>query len=248
MRVGAPTVALLLALAWASAAQTVESPRPATQAREPEQGRPALDLLEAAVLADPDDLRRGTDYRMAVIQAGQYDRALAFFEKLAASHPRSANAFLNFGFAYVDKIPSAGAITQVILANTALTRFTRALELRESWLALYTRGNSYVYWPKVFGRAKLAVADLEAALRLQRAEPRKPYHARTFVSLGDAHWKMDDLPKARAIWSEGLRQFPGNEPLQARLSRQGEDLAVYIEDSLDPNRRVDTSLRELWAE
>ena len=34
--------------------------------------------------------------------------------------PNAANAYLNYGFAYVNKIPAAGAITQVILlADTA---------------------------------------------------------------------------------------------------------------------------------
>jgi ribonuclease-3 len=34
------------------------------------------------------------------------------FEALVAAHPASANAWLNYGFAYVDKIPAAGAISQ----------------------------------------------------------------------------------------------------------------------------------------
>src|SRR5688572_20963414 len=82
-----------------------------------------LAKLEAAVAADPENLRQASEYRMAVIKAGEYDRCVAFFEKLVANHPQAANAWLNYGYAYVDKIPSAGSITQVILANTALTQF-----------------------------------------------------------------------------------------------------------------------------
>src|SRR4051812_47769244 len=77
------------------------------------QGPPPLatDLasLEAAVVAAPDDLRAANDYRMAVIPLKQYDRAIAFFKKLTTDHPSAANAHLNYGFAYVDKIPDAGA-------------------------------------------------------------------------------------------------------------------------------------------
>jgi tetratricopeptide (TPR) repeat protein len=209
----------------------------------------ALPQLEAAVAADPENLRAASEYRMAVIKAGEHDRALEFFEKLVADHPQAANAWLNFGYAYVDKIPAAGSVTRVILANNALTQFSKSIELRESWLALYTRGNSYLYWPKVFGRAPLGVADLEKAVEIARKEPKKKrVYARSFVALGDGYWKTDQTGKAKAAWQEGLKLFPGEPQLQARLDRlaQGaEALASYIEDQLDPNQRVDTNLLPL---
>lgn len=213
-----------------------------------ENNSAALPQLEAAVAADPESLRAGSEYRMAVIQAGEYDRALKFFENLVADHPQAANAWLNFGYAYVDKIPSAGSITKVILANNALTQFSKAIELRESWLALYTRGNSYLYWPKVMGRAPLGVADLERAVDIARQEPRKKaVYARSFVALGDGYWKTDQPGKAKEVWEEGLKLFPGEPQLQARLSRAGkpEELGAYIEEQLDPNKRVDTNLLPL---
>ena len=62
---------------------------------------PDLSKLEAALAADPDNLRYGSEYRQAVIQAKEYERSLKFFEKLVADHPTAANAYLNYGFAYV---------------------------------------------------------------------------------------------------------------------------------------------------
>jgi len=210
--------------------------------------------LEAAVAASPDDLRAGNDYRMAVIVAARtdrnlvkYDRAIAFFEKLVTDHPTAANAHLNYGFAYVDKIPAAGAITQVILANNALGAFTKSLDLRPSWIGLYTRGNSYLFWPRIFLRTKYGIADLEEALKMQNAEPKRPYHVRTYVSLGDGYWKMDDLPKAIATWKDGLAAFPDSAALRDRLAKQGDDLQKLIDDSYDPSKRVDTSLQDLWT-
>src|SRR5579872_1603914 len=75
---------------------------------------PDLAKFEAALAADPDNIRLGSEYRQAVIQAKEYERSLKFFEKLVADHPKSGNAYLNYGFAYVDKIPASGSITQVI--------------------------------------------------------------------------------------------------------------------------------------
>ena len=209
--------------------------------------------LEAALAAAPDDLKAGNDYRMAVIAAAgekttaKYDRAIAFFEKLVAQNPNSANLHLNHGFAIVDKIPAAGTITQVILANSALGAFTKSLDLKPTWIGYYTRGNSYLFWPRIFMRTKYGIADLEEAMKIQKADQKRSYHVRTYISLGDGYWKMDDLAKATAIWKEGLEQFPDSAVLKSRLAQQGDDLQKLIDDSYDPSKRVDTSLQDLWS-
>jgi tetratricopeptide (TPR) repeat protein len=208
----------------------------------------ALAPLEARLNTDADNLQLGSEYRKAIIRLEEYDRGIAFFEKLVVAHPNAAYAHLNFGFSYVDKVPAAGSITQVILANNALGEFTKSIALRSSWIGLYTRGNSYLYWPKIFGRASLGVADLEAAMKVQKADQKRPYHVRTYVALGDGHWKMDDLDKARAVWEEGLREFPGNPQLTARLSKAGDELRAVMDDAYDITQRIDTSLEELWAD
>ena len=207
---------------------------------------PDLSKLEAALSADPDNIRYGSEYRQAVIQTKEYDRSLKFFEKLVADHPKSGNAYLNYGFAYVDKIPVAGSITQVILANTALTYFSKSIELQPSWIGYYTRGNSYLYWPKIFDRAKLGVADLEQCMKIQKSDKPRSYHVRAYISLGDGYWKMDDTPKAKKIWQEGVKLYPNSAQLKARLSKDGDELKAYIDDVLDPNKRVDTDLHEIW--
>jgi tetratricopeptide (TPR) repeat protein len=207
----------------------------------------ALHYLESAVNDDPDNLRYASEYRQAAIKSKEFDRALSFFEKVSAARPQSANLHLNFGFAYVDKIPVAGSITQVILANKALTEFTKAVELQPNWINLYTRGMSYLFWPKIFNRAPMGVADLEQAMKIQAAGPKKSYYAKTYLALGDGYWKTDQLEKARSVWQEGLKQFPANQQLKARLDRKGDDLQKLIEANFDPNKRVDTDLRELWT-
>jgi tetratricopeptide (TPR) repeat protein len=218
--------------------------RPVVVASQPAD----LAALEAALSAAPDDLRAANDYRMAIIPVKQYDRAIAFFKKLTTDHPSAANAHLNYGFAYVDKIPDAGAITQVILANNALGEFTKSLELRPSWIALYTRGNSYLFWPRIFNRTKYGIADLSEALKMQKTETKRHYHVRVYVSLGDGLWKSDDLTAAANVWREGLAQFPNNPRLSARLAKQGDELKTLIEADYDPAKRVDTSLQDLWTD
>lgn len=206
-----------------------------------------LDALERALQAQPDDLKAGNDYRMAVIQSTQYDRAIAFFGKLVEASPGASNAHLNYGFAYVDKIPAAGAITQVILANNALGEFTKSLEIKPSWIGYYTRGNSYLFWPKIFNRTHLGIDDLQEALKIQKTGPKHAYHVRVYISLGDGFWKMDNADEAAKTWRAGLAEFPDNAVLKSRLSSQGDVLKAMIEDAYDSNKRVDTSLRDLWS-
>jgi len=217
----------------------------------------AVNLLEGTLASDADNLKYASEYRQAVLarakalhpkdgQPADFERSLKFFEKLTADHPQASNAFLNFGFAYVDKMPASGAITQVILANTAQSHFTKSIELKPSWIGYYTRGNSYLFWPKIFGKAKLGVADLEECMKIQKATSKKPYYVRAWISLGDGYWKMDELDKAKSVWAEGLKQFPDSEPLKQRVSKQGDDLKQVIDDALDPNKRVDTNLKDLW--
>ncbi len=208
----------------------------------------SLGHFEAALQADPDNLRYGNDYRQAVIREKAYDRSIAFFEKLVADHPDAANAFLNFGFAYVDKIPDSGAITQVLNANTALTYFTKSIELKPTWIGYYTRGNSYLFWPKIFNRTQLGIDDLKVALKMMHEQgPKLGVYVRTYVALGDGYWKMDDPKQARKLWQQGLEEFPDSEALKKRLAATEQELGSIVSVSYDPNVRVNTDLSELWT-
>lgn len=207
----------------------------------------ALDRFETILKASPNNLRVGSEYRQMIITTVAYDRAIDFFTQLVSDHPKAPNALLNFGYTFVDKIPIEGAITQVLLANTALTHFSAALELEKTWLGHFTRGNSYLYWPAIFGRTPLAIADLEAAIALAKNQQQKPYHVRPWIGLGDAYWRLKDISKAHQIWQKAAQKFPGNPDLQTRLQKKDEALNIYLEEYFDPNKRVDTDLSILWT-
>ena len=209
----------------------------------------ALDSFEKALRVEPESLRYASEYRQAVIRLDAYDRCFAFFEEVTNTHSDSANAFLSYGLAHVDKIPSAGSITQVLLANTAVGHFSKSIELEATWIGLYIRGRSYLFWPKVFNRAHLGLADLEQAYEIQKAEGgRRSLYARLYEALGDGHAKMDEFEKARSVWKEGLHEYPGHRGLKKRLSLNDEEVAAYIYELMDPNKRVDTDLSPLWAD
>lgn len=217
----------------------------------------SLALLETALLAEPDNLRFGSEYRRVGILRAQtlhgpegnpedFNRPIKFFERLAAANPSAPNAYLNYGLAYIDELPCLDALSRISAANNALTQFSKSIELHPTWFAYYTRGFSYLFWPKFFDRAKLGVADLETVRMMQSAGPKRAYQAQTWVALGDGYWKTEQLERAHGVWSEGLKQFPGTPALEERLSKQGDELRTTIQDALDPRKRVDTDLKDIW--
>ena len=167
---------LLLVLGVAHAETPTEAFAAANKAAEAGDYDTAFDRFEAALTAEPDNLGYGAAYRQVAIEAAAYDRCFEFLQALVTATPEAPNAHLNYAFAHVDKIPVEGAITGVILADRALGHFTTSLELDETWLGRYSRGNSYLYWPTIFGRAPKGIADLERAIELSKQdEEQKSY-------------------------------------------------------------------------
>jgi tetratricopeptide (TPR) repeat protein len=240
----AGSVATLLAVSLTASLGAGAGPRP-----DPTECRRDLSSAESALASRPDDLPAGASYRQAAIRCGQVDRAVDFFEQLVEQHPRSPNARLNAGLAYVDKIPTSSDLRQATLGRSAIGQLTKAIEIEATWLAYQTRGTVRLYYPNSFGQFKGAVADLERALAIVRAGTPQPYHVRTYVTLGDAcYWRLYDLARARAIWAEGAERFPGNESLRARLESDEKVMREIVREAVNADVRVDTSLRELTAD
>ena len=179
-----------------------------------------------------------------------YERAQAFFDQLVKAHPGAANAYLNYAFALVDRLPTEGAITQVILANDSLGQFGKALELEESWLGYYSRGHAYLFWPPIFGRAEMGITDLERAVKIaEEAGEAKPYHARAWAALGDGFWRLESVEQARDVWKQGLALYPEDPELLARWQRENRDeLDAYLNTHYDTSARVATHLREIYGD
>ena len=219
---------------------------PAGQQTSANEYRTKLASLEAVLRADPGSLEKGSAYRQLAMQSRQYDRAINFLKKLAEDQD-VGDAYVTLGFAYVDKIPVSGPLRQLSLGKEAIGAFGKAIGVKPSWLAYYMRGLVNLYYARMFNRVRPAIADLEQALKMQKTETKRGYHARAYRSLGDAYWKLGNLERARTVWQEGLVEFPEDSAIDARLARHGRDLQVLIDSSLDPDARVDTSLQELFA-
>jgi tetratricopeptide (TPR) repeat protein len=201
------------------------------------------------VAVDPENLRVAAEYRQAAIDAGEYDRAITFFDGLAARPGAGPHALLNLGLAYIDKIPAVGAFRRISLGNNATAALTRSLERDPSDLAYLVRGLVNLHFEKgLFHRTPAGVADLEHALRLAAAHADRRYVARIYVSLGDGYWRLKNRDKARATWRDGQSRFPGDARLRLRLSAADGVITDTIAHDLDAGVRVDTSLRDVLTD
>lgn len=206
----------------------------------------SLPALESHIAADPENLRVAAEYRQAVIEAHEYDRAITFFDGLTRRPGAGPNAFLNLGLAYIDRIPTVGAFRRIALGNNATKALTRAIERQPTDVAYLIRGLVNLHFEKGwFHRTADGVADLERALRLAAAHPEHRHVPRIYAALGDGYWQLKDRDKARATWREGQARYPGDERLRIRTTGTDRVIADTIAHDLDASVRVDTSLRDL---
>ena len=209
-----------------------------------------LAAMETQVSADPENLRAAADYRQAAIDAGDYDRAIKFFDGLAKRPGAGPHVYLSLGLAYIDKIPAVGAFRRISLGNDATSALTHSIEREPSDLAYLIRGLVNLHFERgLFHRTPAGVADLENALRLATTRStdasRPRYLARIYVALGDGYWRLKNRDKARATWRDGAMKFPDDERLRLRLTSSDDAITGTIAHDLDAGVRVDTSLREL---
>ena len=208
-----------------------------------------LSTLERAITTAPEDLRLCADYRQQIIAAGQFDRSIRLLERLTSRPGAGPHAYLSLALAYVDKVPVASPFRRIFLGRDALNAASASIARQPSPVAYYVRGLVSLYLPEaLFHRLDPGVADLERVRDVMITQPLQAVHARVYVSLGDGYWKIHQLSKAIAIWTDGLRTFPDNPDLRGRIANTGANLDRIVERSLDPARRVDTSLQDLFAE
>jgi tetratricopeptide (TPR) repeat protein len=215
---------------------------------EPRSSENRLNELEARLQQEPGSLRLGSEFRQLVIATSRYDRSIRLFERLTKDPRGGANRFLNLALACVDKVPVSGSIRQALLGRDAIDAATRAIAMDPTPVAYFIRGLVNLYYDRaIFHRTDKGVADLEEARRLAAFHPELP-SSRVFAALGDGYWRLRRPEKAREVWREGLGRFPNTESLSLRLNARDDQLAAIVGHALDPDVRVDTTLRELFPD
>jgi len=215
-----------------------------------------LSDLESRVERDPANHRLAYGYRKHSADHGRHDRAIEFFEQLVQRNPDDRWARMELSVTYVDKIPTCGGLAAVVckgtLARRSLDQLDRLLEEDPDWWpALYGRGMNHLHWPRALRHSSDAAADFRRCLELQGADAveREPYHARTYILLGDALAKSKDYRAAREAWRSGLSVFPDSPELSERSALEGDErLLEFVEQNRSLENPIDTDFSFLAVE
>ncbi|MFN0006427.1 MAG: tetratricopeptide repeat protein [Planctomycetota bacterium] len=156
----------------------------------------------------------------AASEAGQFDALVALFEERAKADPENADAQLDLGMAYLQKVFKAGggpeAGTWAIKADKS---FDAALAVNDQhWDARFAKAISLSFWPPVFGKQTEAIKHFEILIDQQRNLPSDPNHAQTWLLLGNMYQQLGKADQALATWQKGLALFPDNTQLSQQIS------------------------------
>jgi tetratricopeptide (TPR) repeat protein len=205
---------------------------------------PTLDVLERAITADPENLELAANYRQLAISTHRFDRSIDFLKRLANRKGSGPNIKISLALAFVDKVPIAGEIRRLYLGRDAINALTKSIEQQPTVLAFGVRGLINIYYNNfIFHRIPRGLEDFRNALGLVTPETPPLVVWRVYMSMGDGYWRLEQRDSAREVWRKGLALFPDNSELSRRIDGDDETVEKIVDDAVDPDTRVDTSLR-----
>ena len=183
-------------------------------------GAPAGDQLIVAEkirgLFDPnlDDAEKARIWE-ELREGGHVEAAVAEFERRAQAAPFDSMAQTELGWAYFQKMVTTGGGPEAgkwgIRGGDSLAH---ALELDETnWDARFSLA-LHLSYADMRGDS---IRHLEVLLEQQPNRLAQSKHASAYLLLGNLYMDMGRTDAAKRIWSDGLRMFPNDEALRARL-------------------------------
>ncbi len=202
-----------------------------------------LEPLERAVMADPENLQVAAEYRQQAIAFADFDRPIAVLGKLAKRANSGPNIQISLALACVDKVPTSGDIRRLYLGRDAMSALTRSIALRPTVVAYYIRGVINLFYNSfIFHRTDKGVVDLTRALAMATADTPPALVLSVYTALGDGYSRLENLAKAREVWTAGVAKVPDDGRLRTRLTKQGVELEDVVTTALTASRRMDTTL------
>jgi len=189
------------------------------------------------------------DARMTLKVKDQSAAAESFFDALIEIQDTPA-VRLNLSLSYVDQMAGKSLLGQGHLSTRSQSAVAPLLDVPAyEWVAAYISGLNNLYWPDWFGKADNAQEHLEHAVAIYQKAPdgEGVHYARGWLGLGDALALQDELAEARAAWREGLRYFPYDADLRARLELGESDIYETVRALRDADAEIDTDLAFLWT-
>ncbi len=156
-----------------------------------------------------------------IAESGDLDAVVAMFEANAKANPNDAEAQVELGHAYLQKLFHAGAAgpESGVWAMKADSAFDAALKIDDrNWSARFSKAMSLSHWPPVFGKQTEAIKHFEILVQQQQGIAQRDEFAETHFLLGNLYQQIGDKDRALAAWQAGLSLFPQNEQLAQQIA------------------------------
>ena len=173
-----------------------------------------------ALLAEDMTEERFQELWKEIVENGDVDAVLAMFEAHAEANPNDADAQVDLGRAYLQKLFTVGDGPQKgTYAIKADQSFDKALAIDEkNWGARFAKAISLSFWPPVFGKTGEAIKHFEILVQQQQGGATSPEFAQTHLLLGNLYLQQGAKDKAIAAWQQGLSLFPDNAQIQQQIA------------------------------
>ncbi len=215
-----------------------------------------LAYLKAAALAEPENLRYGNDYRLALRDHGLFQDEQTFFESLAKQVP-TPNTKIEYALTYVDLMrscprPPDGLVCQAQDSYSSISMLDEILQANPyNVIARFARGLNHLYWPTLMGHLPKAQQDLQYTVALSRLQAQigSAFVPQAYVALGDVFAKAGKISEARNVWLNGLNAVSSQQQgiLQQRLAIPQDQLNAQENQQLRGlGVYVDTDLSLFW--
>ena len=173
-------------------------------------------IFPGLVGTNPDQAQ---DVRTRVKEAGRIDELLEMFEEHARVNPNLAQAHVDLGNAYLQKLmamtpgPQQGEV-----AMRADRAFDGALQVDPNhWEARFTKAVAFTFWPDFLGKKQQAIDQFEILITQQEQNASEPRYAQTYLILGNLYEQRGEMEKAAEIWANGLGFFPADTELRSKV-------------------------------
>lgn len=158
---------------------------------------------------------------LELVASDTFDEALSQFGDFVTTKPRDARLAASHGMLLTYAAYMSESDREIDRLSTEADRaFDRASKLDpnnwEAWIgkaALYGYSEEAQY-------EKAAVQLLLPTIQAQEQDRRHPKYAYAYLVLGDIYTGLEQPEKAKQTWQRGLRFFPRNATLKAKLTKR----------------------------
>ena len=162
-------------------------------------------MFKMSLELEPDNYRVYNDLGYIYKMRGAIDTAIAYLTRSINLAPAFTLAYLNLGDCFIARKDWPGVIN-------ALESYYRRCPSQSPVIS----GALGIFYMEVFRDWTKAAGHLEIAVRYPQG---LEVPADTYNRLGVCHYYLNNIIRAKTVWTEGLKAYPDYEPFKTNLKQ-----------------------------